>query len=125
LVDQPRYKKENIFTVQEFTEFKLRPFVLSKNNVYIETVREVFQMNDTTEHTERILIEGYRSMAPWEKMKRVSELNKAAQQLALTRIRTQYGNIPEKEQRLRLASLWLSREIMIRLFGWDPEIKGY
>jgi len=57
-------------------------------------------MNDTPQHIERILIEGYRNMTPREKMKRDSELNKAIQQLALTRIRKQYGDIPEKEQRL-------------------------
>lgn len=64
-------------------------------------------------------------MPPWEKMKRVSELNKAIQQLALSRIRKQYGDIPEQEKKLRLASLWLDRETMIRVFNWDPQKEGY
>ncbi len=64
-------------------------------------------------------------MPPWEKMRRISELNKAAQQLALSRIRQQYGDIPEREQRLHLASLWLDRETMIRVFSWDPKEMGY
>ncbi len=82
-------------------------------------------MNDTHTVIEKIVIEGYRKITSWEKMKRVSELNKAVQQLALTRIRKQYGDIPEHEQKLRLASLWMDRNTMIRVFDWDPKIKGY
>jgi hypothetical protein len=82
-------------------------------------------MNDTPSHIQTKLVEGYRKMPPWEKMKRVNELNKAVQQLALLRIRKQYGAIPEREQQLRLASLWLDRETMIRIFNWDPHKEGY
>ena len=64
-------------------------------------------------------------MSPQDKMKRVAEMTKAVQQLALARIRKQYGKISEREQRLRLASLWLNRETMIRVFNWDPEREGY
>ncbi len=82
-------------------------------------------MKDTPPRIDKIIIEGYRKMTSWEKMKRVSELNKAIQQLALSRIRKQYGEIPEHEQKLRLASLWMDRNTMIRVFDWDPKIKGY
>lgn len=82
-------------------------------------------MNDMPLHVQKKIIAGYRKMPPWEKMKRVSELNKAVQQLALLRIRKQYGDITEHEQKLRLASLWLDRETMIRVFKWDPEREGY
>lgn len=82
-------------------------------------------MNDISPRILQFLIEGYREMDPWKKMKRVSELNKAAQQLALSRIRKQYGEISEQEQALRLASLWLDRKTMIRVFNWDPQKKGY
>ena len=82
-------------------------------------------MNDTHAAIDKIVIEGYRKMTSWEKMKRVNELNKAVQQLALSRIRKQYGEIPEHEQKLRLASLWIDRNTMIRVFDWDPQKKGY
>jgi hypothetical protein len=82
-------------------------------------------MHDTPELIHKKLIDGYRNMPPWEKMKRISELNQAAQQLALSRIRHQYGEISEQEQRLRLAALWLDRETMIQVFGWDPQEMGY
>ncbi len=82
-------------------------------------------ISDTPDHIQKILIEGYRKMPPWQKLRRVSELTKTTQLLALTRIRKQYGDIPEREQRLRLASLSLDRETMIRVFNWDPKKEGY
>ena len=84
-----------------------------------------FQASDTPPEIQDMLIAGYRRMTPQQKARRVDELTKAVQQLALARIRKQYGDLPEQEQRLRLASLWLERETMIRLFDWDPQHKGY
>jgi len=83
------------------------------------------QFHDTSPHIQKILIAGYRRMSPQQKLKRVNELTKSIQQLALARIRKQYGKISEREQRLRLAALWLDRETMIRVFHWDPREKGY
>ncbi len=81
--------------------------------------------SDTPLEIQKILIEGYRRMSPQQKMKRASELTLAIQQLALSRIQKQYGNIPEREQKLRLASLWLDRKTMLDVFGWDPQKEGY
>jgi hypothetical protein len=83
------------------------------------------KIHDTPPHVQRMLIAGYRNMTPQQKIQRVSELTKAVQQLALARIRKQYGEISEREQRLRLAALWLNRETMIRVFDWDPQKTGY
>lgn len=82
-------------------------------------------IQDTPPHIQKIIIEGYRRMSPQEKFRQVDELTMAVQQLALARIIKKYGPISEKEQRLRLASLWLDRETMIRVFQWDPREKGY
>lgn len=81
--------------------------------------------SDTHPSIHKILIAGYREMSPKEKLKRFNELTKAVQQLALSRIQKQYGNIPEREQQLRLAALWLDRETMMRVFNWDPRKEGY
>jgi hypothetical protein len=82
-------------------------------------------INDTSEAAEKILIEGYRNMPYHKKLAQVTALTQMVQKMALSRIRTQYGEISENEQRLRLAALWLPRETMIKLFNWDPEVKGY
>jgi hypothetical protein len=83
------------------------------------------QVRDTSPSIQKILIAGYRRMSPQQKLNRVSELTKAVQQLALARIRKQYGTCSEREQHLRLAALWLDRDTMIRVFHWDPQVKGY
>ncbi|MCP4405210.1 MAG: hypothetical protein GY801_48900 [bacterium] len=82
-------------------------------------------LNDTAPSVKKILLEGYRKMTPQQKLRRVNEMTKSVQQMALLRIRKQYGDIPERETQLRLASLWLDRETMIRVFNWDPKQKGY
>ena len=83
------------------------------------------QIHDTSPQIQQILIAGYRRMSPQQKLKRVSELTRAVQQLALARIRKQYGTISEREQHLRLAALWLDRDTMLRVFHWDPQVEGY
>jgi hypothetical protein len=75
---------------------------------------------------EQVLIEGYRKMSPGDKLQRVSALNRALDQLARARLRAQYGaELPERELRLRLAALRLDREVMVNVFGWDPQVRGY
>ncbi|MBN2493422.1 MAG: hypothetical protein JXR96_02425 [Deltaproteobacteria bacterium] len=81
---------------------------------------------DTSPDAERMLIEGYRRMSPAEKLRRVVDLNQAALQMARARIQARYGpDLSEEELRMRLAALWLGRELMIAAFGWDPEREGY
>ncbi|MEN8128437.1 MAG: hypothetical protein ABFR90_11650 [Planctomycetota bacterium] len=84
-----------------------------------------YRMSDTSPQIQNILIQRYRQMSPSQKLARVRELTKTVQQLALARIRRQYGAISEREQRLRLAALWLDRDTMQRVFDWDPQEKGY
>ena len=82
--------------------------------------------SDTPPDVEEILLEGYRRMTPGERLVRAFDMSRAVQQLALARIRAEYGpNLSEREERLRLGSLWLPRDTMIEVFGWDPEIEGY
>jgi hypothetical protein len=81
--------------------------------------------SDTPPPIERLLIEGYRRMAPAEKLERVVALNRAVDQLARARIRAQYGeDLTERELRLRLAALRLDRRVMVEVFEWDPGIRG-
>lgn len=81
--------------------------------------------SDTPQQIQQIVIEGYRRMSPEEKLRQVGQLTQSIQALARARIREQYGDIPEREQRLRLAALWLDKETMIRVFNWNPNQEGY
>ena len=83
------------------------------------------ELNDTSKETERILIEGYRSMSAEKKLQQVSVLTIMVQRMALARLRSQYGEMSENVEKLRLAALWIPRETMKKLFNWDPEIQGY
>ncbi len=81
---------------------------------------------DTAPDAEAILLEGYRRMAPHEKLERVMDLNRAVRELALARILAKYGaDLSQRERKLRLAALWLDRDTMVRVFDWDPEVQGY
>lgn len=82
-------------------------------------------VSDTPPAAERILIDGYRRMAPREKLERVAALNRAVEQLASARIRAQYGEgVSDRELRLRLAALRFDRQFMVEAFGWDPKVHG-
>lgn len=81
--------------------------------------------SDTSPEAERILIEGYRRMTPTQKLQRVESLNRALVLLQKARIRADYGDIPDEEMRMRLGALRLGRETMIKVFGWDPDEKGW
>jgi hypothetical protein len=82
-------------------------------------------ISDTSPEARDILDEGYRRMTPTQKLQRVTSLNRALVTLQRARIRAQYGDIPEEEMRMRLGALRLGRETMIKVFGWDPEEKGW
>jgi hypothetical protein len=81
--------------------------------------------NDTSEFAEKILLDAYSKMSPQKKLQQVVELTQATQKMALARIRSQYGPLSEQEEKLRLASLWLPKDTMIKYFNWNPEEKGY
>jgi len=64
-------------------------------------------------------------MAPAEKLALVSAMTRTAQELSLAGIRARHPDATDDELRLRLAALRLPRELMIRLFEWDPAVEGY
>jgi hypothetical protein len=80
---------------------------------------------DTAPSVERVLVEGYRRMSAAQKLQRVLDMNRTVEILALARIRAERPSADEHEIKLRLASLRLDRDTMIRVFRWDPEEMGY
>jgi len=97
----------------------------TRSNKIKSTRNSMKGKSDTHPAIRRMMISGYRAMSPQQKLRCVDEMTKAVQQLALARIRKQYGDTSEREQRLRLASLWLERETMVKVFNWDPWKEGY
>lgn len=81
-------------------------------------------ISDTSELARQRLIEHWRSVPAIEKAAHIGRLNRMVLGLAQARQDAQYPNATPEERRLRLASLWIAREDMIRYWGWDPEIRG-
>jgi hypothetical protein len=84
------------------------------------------RLTDTPPEVEEIWLDGLRRMSGEERLLRAFDLTESVRALAAARIRAEYGpDLPERELRLRLGALWLDRETMVRVFGWDPEVEGY
>jgi hypothetical protein len=82
-------------------------------------------LSDTSPDAQRVLNEGYRRMTPTQKLQRVESLNRALVLLQKARIRSQYGDISDEEMKMRVGALRLGRETMIKVYGWDPDEKGW
>jgi hypothetical protein len=80
---------------------------------------------DTHPTAERFLIDALRRLAPADRLSRAMSLRDAGLSLARVRILERWGKRPEREIRLRLASLWLDPETMRRAFSWDPDEHGF
>ena len=82
-------------------------------------------INDTDPRAEAVLVAGYRRMSAAQKVERVRQLTLAVQELALLDVRRRHPNESEREHELRVASRWLTAEVMRRAFDWDVDQKGY
>ena len=82
------------------------------------------QSPDTDPEVEARLFRVYRAMSPEEKLRHIGALGHMVEQVALAGLRAKYPTASGRENRLRLASRWIDRETMIRVYGWDPDAKG-
>lgn len=81
--------------------------------------------NDTRPAAEKKMIELLRQMTPTAKIERVRSLNQMLELLALADIRRRHPEADERECFLRVASRRLPADIMRKVYGWDPDVKGY
>jgi len=81
--------------------------------------------NDTSRDTEREYLKLLRETPPWRKVAMVDSLIGTCQELAVVGIRLRHPNATEKEIQMRVASLRLDQDLMIRVFNWDPAREGY
>lgn len=83
------------------------------------------QSLDTDPAVEERQLEAWRRMTPAEKLRIVSELVRASEELALAGLKQRHPGATCRELDLRLAALRLERDLMVRWLGWDPEREGY
>ncbi len=82
------------------------------------------EYQDTDPATMGVWLELLRKKPAGEKLLATLELSGMAMRLAQEGERLRHPEASEREVLLRAASRWLSRDLMIRAYGWDPEANG-
>jgi hypothetical protein len=75
---------------------------------------------DTDPRAMEVWLDLLRRMPPGKKIESVFSLNRIAIQFSEAGVRIAYPNADDREVFLRAASRRLSRDLMIRVYGWDP-----
>jgi len=64
-------------------------------------------------------------MSPRQKLLQVVRLNEDLETVAAARLAAVYGPaLTPHERRLHLAALRFDRETLVRVFDWDPDVRG-
>ena len=77
---------------------------------------------DTDPKTLQVYIDLYRQMTPEQRLARVFELCDLQQSLQIASVRQMYPQADEREVFLRVAARRLGRDLMIKVYNWDPDL---
>ncbi|HZL56493.1 MAG TPA: hypothetical protein VFC21_05400 [Bryobacteraceae bacterium] len=77
---------------------------------------------DTSPDALRVYLDLHRRMAPGERVSRVFELCEFQESLQVASVRAMHPDASEREIFLRVAARRLGRDLMIRAYGWDPDL---
>jgi hypothetical protein len=77
--------------------------------------------DETDPEAERALIEMLRRTPTWKRAEQWNALTMARRERILDDVRERHPQADEQELRKRFAARVLPREILIRMFGWNPE----
>ncbi len=80
---------------------------------------------DSSEQTERFILELLRKKTPVERMRIASDLTQSVRQMVRDAVRRDYPNASEEEVLKRFAARWLGRDLAIKAYGWDPDQHGW
>jgi hypothetical protein len=80
--------------------------------------------SDTSLEAERAQVELWRRMSPLEKLRAVTEISRAVQQLSLVGIRLRHPDASEKDCMLRLAVLKLGRQLASQVYPEAASLSG-
>jgi len=80
--------------------------------------------SDTSVAVERMQVEMWRLMSPCEKVRAVTEINRAVQKLSLAGIRSRHSGASDDECRLRLAVLKLGRQLACKVYPAVADLSG-
>ena len=80
---------------------------------------------DTSPEAQEKQFELLRQMPAWKKLKLTCELIQATRALMLADLRRRFPQANEEELRRILITRLLTRDEVIRAYGFDPEEEGY
>jgi hypothetical protein len=83
------------------------------------------QSTDTTPEIEAAVVDRLRAIGLAGRVEALIDLQNGLEQLALAGIRARHGETSPEEEARRLAALRLDRAVMIRVYDWDPALRGY
>jgi hypothetical protein len=79
-------------------------------------------LSDTSPEALEIYLELHRRMSPSQRLCRVFELCDFQQSLQLADVRATYPQATDQELFFRVAARRLGKDLMIRVYGWDPDL---
>jgi hypothetical protein len=80
---------------------------------------------DTTPEAQQVQFELLRQMPIWKRLALTCELIQATRKLMLGDLHRRFPKAGKEELRRRLIARLLSRDEVIRAYGFDPEKEGY
>ena len=88
-------------------------------------VRVVDAGADTSRGVVGLVEDRWRTMSAIDKLDVVTDLNRACDQLSASGVRRRYPEASDAEVQRRVVALRLGRELMVRVYGWDPVVEGW
>jgi len=79
---------------------------------------------DTDPRAMEVWLDLLRRKTPGEKIQMAFDLTGFAMQMAESGVRASHPEASEREIFMRTAALRLPRDLMMRVYGWDPEQDG-
>jgi hypothetical protein len=83
------------------------------------------QSRDADAVFERRLFGQWGVMDAVDKAELIDSMSRDAHELALIGVRLRHPAASERELELRAFALRLGRDLMVRVYGWDPEVQGW
>lgn len=79
-------------------------------------------MSDTSSEALEVFLDIHRNMGPGERVTRMFEMIEFQNAMLESSIRDAHPEADDREVFLRAASRRLGRDIMIKAYGWDPDL---
>jgi hypothetical protein len=83
------------------------------------------EFTDTDPRAMEVWLDLLRQMPPGEKLAAALNASQFVLQMFEMGVRRMYPHAGDRERLLRVAARHLSREMMVRAYGWDPETDVY